>query len=29
LRMFATDPTERVARPPRRPRGRRKAAQPA
>jgi AcrR family transcriptional regulator len=29
LRMFATDPAERVARPPRRPRGRRKAAQPA
>jgi AcrR family transcriptional regulator len=29
LRMFATDPAERVARPPRRPRDRRKAAQPA
>ena len=29
VRMFATDPAERVARPPRRPRGRRKAAQPA
>jgi AcrR family transcriptional regulator len=29
LRMFATDPAERVARPPRRPRGPRKAAQPA
>ena len=29
LRTFATDPAERVARPPRRPRGRRKAAQPA
>src|ERR1700733_7263213 len=29
LRMFATDPAERVARTPRRPRGRRKAAQPA
>jgi AcrR family transcriptional regulator len=29
LRMFATDPTERVPRPPRRPRARRKAAQPA
>jgi AcrR family transcriptional regulator len=29
LRMFATDPAERVPRPPRRPRGRRKAAQPA
>ena len=29
LRMFATDPAERVARPPRRPHGRRKAAQPA
>jgi AcrR family transcriptional regulator len=29
LRMFATNPAERVARPPRRPRGPRKAAQPA
>jgi AcrR family transcriptional regulator len=29
LRMFATDPAERVPRPPRRPRGRRKTAQPA
>ncbi|HME74539.1 MAG TPA: TetR/AcrR family transcriptional regulator [Mycobacterium sp.] len=29
LRTFATDPAERVPRPPRRPRGRRKAAQPA
>jgi AcrR family transcriptional regulator len=29
LRMFATDPAERVPRPPRRPRGRRTAAQPA
>ena len=29
LRMYATDPDERVPRPPRRPRGRRKAAQPA
>src|ERR1700761_329865 len=29
LRMFATDPDERIPRPPRRPRGRRKAAQPA
>jgi AcrR family transcriptional regulator len=29
LRMFATDPAERVARPPRRPRGPRKAAQTA
>ncbi|MCV7400058.1 TetR/AcrR family transcriptional regulator [Mycobacterium fragae] len=28
LRMFATDPAERVPRPPRRPRGRRNAAQP-
>jgi AcrR family transcriptional regulator len=29
LRMFATDPADRVARPPRRPRGRRKVVQPA
>jgi AcrR family transcriptional regulator len=29
LRMFATDPAERVPRPPRRPRGRPKTAQPA
>ncbi len=29
LRMFATDPAERVPRPPRRPRGRGKTAQPA
>jgi AcrR family transcriptional regulator len=29
LRMFATDPAERVPRPPRRPRGRRKAPQPS
>ena len=29
LRMFATDPAERIARRPRRPRGRRKTAQPA
>jgi AcrR family transcriptional regulator len=29
LRMFAADPAERVPRPPRRPRGRRKTAQPA
>jgi AcrR family transcriptional regulator len=29
LRMFAADPAERVPRPPRRPRGRRKIAQPA
>jgi AcrR family transcriptional regulator len=29
LRMFATDPAERAPRPPRRPRGRRKTAQPA
>ena len=29
VRMFATDPAERVPRPPRRPRGRRKVVQPA
>jgi AcrR family transcriptional regulator len=29
LRMFATDPAERIPRPPRRPRGRRKVVQPA
>ncbi|MDT5083005.1 MAG: hypothetical protein QOJ61_48, partial [Mycobacterium sp.] len=29
LRMFAADPAERVPRAPRRPRGRRKAVQPA
>ena len=28
LRMFATDPAERVPRPPRRPRGRRRTAKP-
>jgi AcrR family transcriptional regulator len=29
LRMFAADPAERIARPPRRPRGRRRVVQPA